>query len=122
MKRFRIGVISLLILTSFLACCSNGRTAGSAGAAVTAGTAGTAGIAGTSGTSGTAGIASSAWAAVTARAEKATWTAGEAVPAASAGIESNPDGRWSVRMAESEMVRNPQMWTVDFVTEKKWNY
>jgi unsaturated rhamnogalacturonyl hydrolase len=30
--------------------------------------------------------------------------------------------RWSVRMAESEMVRNPQMWTVDFVTEKKWNY
>lgn len=29
---------------------------------------------------------------------------------------------WSVRMAESEMVRNPSMWTVDFVTEKKWNY
>jgi unsaturated rhamnogalacturonyl hydrolase len=29
---------------------------------------------------------------------------------------------WSVRMAESEMVRNPSLWTVDFVTEKKWNY
>ncbi len=25
-------------------------------------------------------------------------------------------------MAESEMVRNPSLWTVDFVTEKKWNY
>ncbi|TFH50329.1 MAG: glycosyl hydrolase family 88, partial [Bacteroidia bacterium] len=31
-------------------------------------------------------------------------------------------GPWSVRMAESEMVRNPSLWTVDFVTEKKWNY
>lgn len=29
---------------------------------------------------------------------------------------------WSVRMAESEMVRNPSLWMVDFVTEKKWNY
>ena len=29
---------------------------------------------------------------------------------------------WSVRMAESEMIRNPSLWTVDFVTEKKWNY
>jgi unsaturated rhamnogalacturonyl hydrolase len=29
---------------------------------------------------------------------------------------------WSVRMAESEMVRNPSLWTVDFVAEKKWNY
>ncbi len=29
---------------------------------------------------------------------------------------------WSVRMAESEMVRNPSIWMVDFVTEKKWNY
>ena len=29
---------------------------------------------------------------------------------------------WSVRMAESEMVRNPALWMVDFVTEKKWNY
>ena len=25
-------------------------------------------------------------------------------------------------MAESEMVRNPSLWMVDFVTEKKWNY
>ncbi|MBE0668220.1 MAG: glycoside hydrolase family 88 protein, partial [Bacteroidales bacterium] len=32
------------------------------------------------------------------------------------------DDRWSVRMAESEMTRNPQMWMVDFVKEKKWNY
>ena len=32
------------------------------------------------------------------------------------------DDRWSVRMAESEMVRNPSLWMVDFVTEKKWNY
>lgn len=30
--------------------------------------------------------------------------------------------QWSVRMAESEMVRNPSIWMVDFVTEKKWNY
>jgi len=29
---------------------------------------------------------------------------------------------WSIRMAESEMVRNPSIWMVDFVTEKKWNY
>jgi len=29
---------------------------------------------------------------------------------------------WSVRMAESEMIRNPALWTVDFVKEKKWNY
>jgi len=29
---------------------------------------------------------------------------------------------WSVRMAESEMVRNPSLWMVDFVKEKKWNY
>lgn len=29
---------------------------------------------------------------------------------------------WSVRMAESEMVRNPSIWMVDFVKEKKWNY
>ena len=29
---------------------------------------------------------------------------------------------WSVRMAESEMIRNPSLWMVDFVTEKKWNY
>lgn len=29
---------------------------------------------------------------------------------------------WSVRMAESEMVRNPSLWMADFVTEKKWNY
>jgi unsaturated rhamnogalacturonyl hydrolase len=29
---------------------------------------------------------------------------------------------WSVRMAESEMARNPSLWTADFVTEKKWNY
>lgn len=29
---------------------------------------------------------------------------------------------WSVRMAESEMVRNPSLWMVDFVSEKKWNY
>jgi unsaturated rhamnogalacturonyl hydrolase len=30
--------------------------------------------------------------------------------------------RWSVRMAESEMIRNPSLWMTDFVTEKKWNY
>ncbi len=30
--------------------------------------------------------------------------------------------RWSVRMAESEMIRNPSLWMSDFVTEKKWNY
>ena len=30
--------------------------------------------------------------------------------------------RWSVRMAESEMIRNPSLWMADFVTEKKWNY
>ena len=43
---------------------------------------------------------------------------------------NNPDHKakglsspqWSVRMAESEMVRNPSIWMVDFVTEKKWNY
>ncbi len=29
---------------------------------------------------------------------------------------------WSVRMAESEMIRNPSLWMADFVTEKKWNY
>jgi len=29
---------------------------------------------------------------------------------------------WSVRMAESEMVRFPSCWQVDFVKEKKWNY
>lgn len=29
---------------------------------------------------------------------------------------------WSVRMAESEMVRNPYLWMADFVKEKKWNY
>jgi len=29
---------------------------------------------------------------------------------------------WSVRMAESEMIRNPSLWMVDFVREKKWNY
>jgi unsaturated rhamnogalacturonyl hydrolase len=34
-----------------------------------------------------------------------------------------PDkGLWSVKMAESEMIRNPSMWMVDFVTERKWNY
>jgi unsaturated rhamnogalacturonyl hydrolase len=36
-----------------------------------------------------------------------------------AGVSSPP---WSVRMAESEMVRCPSLWMVDFVTEKKWNY
>jgi unsaturated rhamnogalacturonyl hydrolase len=36
-----------------------------------------------------------------------------------AGTGSN---LWSVRMAESEMVRNPSLWMVDFVREKKWNY
>ena len=29
---------------------------------------------------------------------------------------------WSVRMAGSEMIRNPSLWMADFVTEKKWNY
>jgi unsaturated rhamnogalacturonyl hydrolase len=29
---------------------------------------------------------------------------------------------WSVSMAESEMIRNPSLWMVDFVKEKKWNY
>ncbi|MFN2314022.1 MAG: glycoside hydrolase family 105 protein [Bacteroidales bacterium] len=29
---------------------------------------------------------------------------------------------WSVRMAESEMIRNPSLWMADFETEKKWNY
>jgi len=29
---------------------------------------------------------------------------------------------WSVRMAESEMIRFPSCWQVDFVKEKKWNY
>ena len=29
---------------------------------------------------------------------------------------------WSVRMAESEMIRNPSLWMADFVKEKKWNY
>ncbi|MCU0377894.1 MAG: glycoside hydrolase family 88 protein [Bacteroidales bacterium] len=29
---------------------------------------------------------------------------------------------WSVRMAESELIRNPWLWMADFVTEKKWNY
>lgn len=32
------------------------------------------------------------------------------------------DKPWSVRMAESEMVRFPSCWQVDFVKEKKWNY
>ncbi|MFZ2286645.1 MAG: glycoside hydrolase family 88 protein [Bacteroidales bacterium] len=36
-----------------------------------------------------------------------------------AGLNST---RWSVRMAESEMIRNPSLWMADFVTEKKWNY
>jgi len=35
------------------------------------------------------------------------------------GLYSPP---WSVRMAESEMKRNPSLWMADFVTEKKWNY
>jgi len=35
------------------------------------------------------------------------------------GLESK---LWSVRMAESEMIRNPSLWMADFVTEKKWNY
>lgn len=29
---------------------------------------------------------------------------------------------WSVRMAISEMKRNPEVWTVDFVKTPKWNY
>lgn len=29
---------------------------------------------------------------------------------------------WSVRMAESEMLRFPSCWQIDFVTEKRWNY
>jgi unsaturated rhamnogalacturonyl hydrolase len=29
---------------------------------------------------------------------------------------------WSVRMAESEMIRFPSCWQVDFVKEKRWNY
>ena len=34
-----------------------------------------------------------------------------------------PDSKlWSVRMAESEMIRFPSCWQVDFVKEKKWNY
>ena len=36
--------------------------------------------------------------------------------------KNSSNERWSVSMAESEMVRNPQLWMVDFVTEKKWNY
>ena len=32
------------------------------------------------------------------------------------------DKPWSVRMAESEMIRNPQAWQLDFVKEPKWNY
>lgn len=29
---------------------------------------------------------------------------------------------WSVRMAESEMVRNPESWQVDFQPSLKWDY
>lgn len=29
---------------------------------------------------------------------------------------------WSVRMVESEMVRNPESWQVDFSTKLKWSY
>lgn len=29
---------------------------------------------------------------------------------------------WSVRMADSDMIRNPKAWMLDFVTEPKWNY
>lgn len=29
---------------------------------------------------------------------------------------------WSVRMADSDMIRNPKAWMIDFVTEPKWNY
>lgn len=32
------------------------------------------------------------------------------------------DQPWSVRMAESEMIRNPDAAHLDFVTTKKWNY
>ena len=32
------------------------------------------------------------------------------------------DKPWSVRMAESEMIRNPKAWQLDFVKEPKWNY
>ena len=31
------------------------------------------------------------------------------------------DKPWSVRMAESEMIRNPKAWQLDFVKEPKWN-
>ena len=38
--------------------------------------------------------------------------------------EANKDSAklWSVRMAESEMVRFPSCWMVDFTAEKRWNY
>ena len=29
---------------------------------------------------------------------------------------------WSVRMAESEMIRTPKGWQLDFSTAPKWNY
>lgn len=35
-----------------------------------------------------------------------------------------PEGQkcWSVRMAESEMVRNPESWMLDFQPALKWDY
>ena len=29
---------------------------------------------------------------------------------------------WSVRMAESEMIRNPESWRLDFQPKLKWDY
>jgi unsaturated rhamnogalacturonyl hydrolase len=40
----------------------------------------------------------------------------------SAGNKGLQSPLWSVRMAESEMIRNPSLWMADFVKEKKWNY
>ncbi len=40
----------------------------------------------------------------------------------SAGKKGYQSPLWSVRIAESEMIRNPSLWMADFVKEKKWNY
>ena len=37
-------------------------------------------------------------------------------------VEYNEKSRYYVRMADSEMKRNPESWMLDFSTEPKWNY
>lgn len=42
--------------------------------------------------------------------------------AACTGKKADESCPWSVRMAESEMARNPESWQVDFSEQPKWSY